>query len=132
MGLVGQGDEIVLIEPSYDCYRPIALAVGADVRSVILNAIFLAAFAAFMAIPLFGWLSDRFGRKTMFYASSLFAMAFAFPLFQLLDTKNPAIVTTPARNSGSVAVDPMARMDPAISEATPWDVRRPRPPRPPA
>jgi MHS family shikimate/dehydroshikimate transporter-like MFS transporter len=62
-------------------------------RSVILNAIFLAAFVAFMAIPLFGWLSDRFGRKTMFYASSLFAMAFAFPLFQLLDTKNPAIVT---------------------------------------
>ena len=34
MGLVGQGDEIVLIEPSYDCYRPIALAVGAVVRSV--------------------------------------------------------------------------------------------------
>ncbi len=34
MGLVGQGDEIVLIEPSYDCYRPIAEAVGAVVRSV--------------------------------------------------------------------------------------------------
>jgi MFS transporter, MHS family, shikimate and dehydroshikimate transport protein len=62
-------------------------------RSVILDAIFLAAIVAFMAIPLFGWLSDRFGRKTMFYASSLFAMAFAFPLFQLLDTKNPALVT---------------------------------------
>lgn len=34
MGLVGPGDEIVLIEPSYDCYRPIAEAVGAAVRSV--------------------------------------------------------------------------------------------------
>jgi aspartate/methionine/tyrosine aminotransferase len=34
MGLVGQGDEVVLIEPSYDCYRPIAQAVGAVVRSV--------------------------------------------------------------------------------------------------
>ena len=34
MGLVGQGDEIVLIEPSYDCYRPIAEAVGAVVKSV--------------------------------------------------------------------------------------------------
>ena len=34
MGLVGQGDEVVLIEPSYDCYRPIAEAVGAIVRSV--------------------------------------------------------------------------------------------------
>jgi aspartate/methionine/tyrosine aminotransferase len=34
MGLVGQGDEIVLIEPSYDSYRPIAQAVGATVRSI--------------------------------------------------------------------------------------------------
>ncbi len=34
MGLVGQGEEIVLIEPSYDCYRPIAQAVGAAVKSV--------------------------------------------------------------------------------------------------
>ncbi len=37
MGLVGQGDEIVLIEPSYDSYRPIALAVGATVKSVKLS-----------------------------------------------------------------------------------------------
>jgi N-succinyldiaminopimelate aminotransferase len=34
MGLVGPGDEIVLIEPSYDCYRPIAEAVGAVVKSL--------------------------------------------------------------------------------------------------
>jgi MHS family shikimate/dehydroshikimate transporter-like MFS transporter len=59
-------------------------------RSVILDAILLSAVAAFVAIPLFGWLSDRFGRKTMFYSSCLFAMAFAFPLFWMLDTKSPA------------------------------------------
>lgn len=34
MALAGQGDEVVLIEPSYDSYRPIAEAVGATVRSV--------------------------------------------------------------------------------------------------
>ena len=34
MGLVGQGEEVVLIEPSYDSYRPIAEAVGAVVRAV--------------------------------------------------------------------------------------------------
>ena len=34
MGLVGQGEEVVLIEPSYDSYRPIAEAVGAVVRTV--------------------------------------------------------------------------------------------------
>jgi MHS family shikimate/dehydroshikimate transporter-like MFS transporter len=50
-------------------------------RNVILGAIVLAAVAAVVAIPLFGWLSDRVGRRPMFFASSLFAMAFAFPMF---------------------------------------------------
>src|SRR5271156_2411006 len=43
-------------------------------RSVILNALLLSAVVALVAIPLFGWLSDRVGRKTMFYASCLFAI----------------------------------------------------------
>jgi len=34
MALAGPGGEAVLIEPAYDSYRPIALAVGARVRSV--------------------------------------------------------------------------------------------------
>jgi len=37
MGLAAPGSEVVLIEPSYDCYRPIAEAVGATVKSVILK-----------------------------------------------------------------------------------------------
>ena len=62
-------------------------------RKVILNAILLSAVVAFVAIPLFGWLSDKIGRKTMFYASCLFAMGFAFPMFWLLDTKDPLTIT---------------------------------------
>jgi MHS family shikimate/dehydroshikimate transporter-like MFS transporter len=62
-------------------------------RSLILNAILLASAAGFVAIPVFGWLSDLIGRKAMFYAASVFAAAFAFPLFSLLDTKDPATVT---------------------------------------
>jgi MFS transporter, MHS family, shikimate and dehydroshikimate transport protein len=62
-------------------------------RSVIINAVLLSAVVALLIIPVFGWLSDRIGRKTMFYASSLFGMAFAFPLFWLLDTKDPVIIT---------------------------------------
>jgi MFS transporter, MHS family, shikimate and dehydroshikimate transport protein len=62
-------------------------------RNVIINAIFLAAVVALVMIPVFGWLSDRIGRKRMFYASCLFAMAFAFPMFWLLDTKDPLIIT---------------------------------------
>jgi N-succinyldiaminopimelate aminotransferase len=34
MGLAGPGGEIVLIEPAYDSYRPIAEAVGARIRTV--------------------------------------------------------------------------------------------------
>ncbi len=34
MGLVGQGGEVVLIEPAYDSYAPIAGAVGARVKTV--------------------------------------------------------------------------------------------------
>jgi MFS transporter, MHS family, shikimate and dehydroshikimate transport protein len=62
-------------------------------RNVIINAIFLAAVVALVMIPVFGWLSDRIGRKRMFYASCLFAMAFAFPMFWLLDTKDPLTIT---------------------------------------
>ena len=62
-------------------------------RSVILNAILLSAVLALAAIPIFGWLSDRVGRKTMFYASCLFAIVFAFPMFWLLDTKDPMTIT---------------------------------------
>jgi MHS family shikimate/dehydroshikimate transporter-like MFS transporter len=62
-------------------------------RSTIINAIFLSAVIALLMIPVFGWLADRIGRKTMFYASSVFAMAFAFPMFWLLDTKDPLIIT---------------------------------------
>ena len=62
-------------------------------RNVIINAIFLSAVVALIVIPLFGWLSDSIGRKTMFYASCLFAMGFAFPMFWLLDTKDPLTIT---------------------------------------
>jgi aspartate/methionine/tyrosine aminotransferase len=38
MAMVGQGGEVVLIEPSYDSYRPIVEAMGARVRVVKLAA----------------------------------------------------------------------------------------------
>ena len=36
MGLAGPGDEVVLIEPAYDSYRPIAEAVGAAIKTITL------------------------------------------------------------------------------------------------
>ncbi|WP_024512355.1 MFS transporter [Bradyrhizobium sp. ARR65] len=61
-------------------------------RSVVLNGAFASSVVALFAIPLFGWISDRVGRKTMFFASCAFSVLFAFPLFWLLDTREPAIV----------------------------------------
>jgi MHS family shikimate/dehydroshikimate transporter-like MFS transporter len=61
-------------------------------RSVVLNGAFLSSLAALVAIPVFGWLSDRLGRKTMFFASCAFSALFAFPLFWLLDTRDPTTV----------------------------------------
>jgi MHS family shikimate/dehydroshikimate transporter-like MFS transporter len=62
-------------------------------RSVILNAVFVSSIVAVFAIPLFGRISDRIGRKAMFIAGAAFAMAFAFPFFWLLGTKDPLVVT---------------------------------------
>jgi MHS family shikimate/dehydroshikimate transporter-like MFS transporter len=62
-------------------------------RSLILNAVLMSAAVALVSIPAFGWLADKLGRKTMFTASCLFSIAFAFPLFWLLDTKDPTIIT---------------------------------------
>jgi MHS family shikimate/dehydroshikimate transporter-like MFS transporter len=61
-------------------------------RGLVLNGAFIASFVALFSIPFFGWLSDKVGRKTMFYASCLFCAGFAFPMFWLLDTRDPTIV----------------------------------------
>jgi MFS transporter, MHS family, shikimate and dehydroshikimate transport protein len=61
-------------------------------RSLVLNGAFASSLVALFAIPLFGWLSDHVGRKTMCYASCLFSALFAFPLFWLLQTRDPLTV----------------------------------------
>lgn len=38
MALAGPGGEVVLIDPAYDCYRPIAQVVGARIKTVKLTA----------------------------------------------------------------------------------------------
>ncbi|CAO3437672.1 Uncharacterized MFS-type transporter [Azospirillum endophyticum] len=62
-------------------------------RSVILNGILVAAFIELFTLPIFGWLSDRLGRKPLFIGACAFSILFAFPLFQLLDTRDPLIIT---------------------------------------
>jgi len=62
-------------------------------RSLIFNAVLMSSAVALVSIPTFGWLADKLGRKPMFIAGCAFSIAFAFPLFRLLDTKDSTIIT---------------------------------------
>jgi MFS transporter, MHS family, shikimate and dehydroshikimate transport protein len=61
-------------------------------RSVILNGIVAAALLEVLTIPLFGALSDRIGRKPMYIAGALLSAAIAFPIFWMLDTRDPFLI----------------------------------------
>ncbi len=61
-------------------------------RSLILNGILLGALAELVTIPLFGALSDRVGRKALYVAGAVLSAALAFPVFSLLETRDPTVV----------------------------------------
>lgn len=61
-------------------------------KSQILDAIMIAAAIEIVTIPLFGYLSDVFGRRPFYFAGSLFTIAFAFPMFWLLETRDPLVI----------------------------------------
>lgn len=61
-------------------------------KALMLNAIVLAALLELVTIPLFGYLSDLYGRRTLYFAGVAFTIVFAFPLFWLLDIGAPAVV----------------------------------------
>jgi len=61
-------------------------------KSLMLNAIVLAALLEVLTIPLFGFISDLYGRRSLYFAGVTFTILFAFPLFWLLDMKTPEIV----------------------------------------
>jgi MHS family shikimate/dehydroshikimate transporter-like MFS transporter len=62
-------------------------------RQMILDAFVYAAVIEFITIPIFGYLSDKIGRRPLYFFGSLFTIAFAFPLFWLIDSKSVAIIT---------------------------------------
>jgi MFS family permease len=61
-------------------------------RNVILSAVLVAAASAFLAIPLFGHVSDLIGRRRMFLIGSVVTGCFGFVYFALLATANPLLI----------------------------------------
>jgi len=60
-------------------------------RTLILNAITIAAIVELFTIPLFGYLSDRVGRRRWYLIGCVLMAAFAFPYFLLMNSKSDGI-----------------------------------------
>jgi MFS family permease len=61
-------------------------------RNFLLGAVLTATVLSFGAIPFFGHLSDRFGRKRVYMLGAAVTAAYFFAYFALLDTRRPALV----------------------------------------
>jgi MFS transporter, MHS family, shikimate and dehydroshikimate transport protein len=63
-------------------------------KSMMLDAVLYAALLELITLPLFGWLSDRIGRRPLYIWGALFTIVFAFPLFWLVDSKSTVLIFT--------------------------------------
>jgi MFS transporter, MHS family, shikimate and dehydroshikimate transport protein len=61
-------------------------------RATMLGGVALAAAAGLFTIPLFGWLSDRIGRRRMYLAGAVFSLLYVVPCFLLLATRSTPVV----------------------------------------
>ncbi|MDF5758132.1 MFS transporter [Spongiactinospora sp. TRM90649] len=65
-------------------------------RTVGLNAVLAGSALQLVLIPLFGALSDRYGRRPVYAAGALAAAVWIFAFFPLLDTRSTALITMAA------------------------------------
>ena len=61
-------------------------------QQVVLNAMLIGAGLELMAIPFFGAMSDRFGRRPVYLFGAIATALWAYPLFKLLDSGSPPLV----------------------------------------
>ncbi len=61
-------------------------------KSTVLNGVLIASALQFFAIPFFGALSDRVGRRPVYLGGAIFLALFAFPFFWMLGTKDNVII----------------------------------------
>jgi len=61
-------------------------------KPMMLDAVLYAALLELVSLPLFGWLADRIGRRPLYILGALFTIAFAFPLFWMLESKSTVLI----------------------------------------
>jgi metabolite-proton symporter len=61
-------------------------------RNGLLWSVSIAAALGLISVPLWGWLSDRVGRKPLYLAGAIVTTLWAFPFFGLMDTKSPVLI----------------------------------------
>jgi metabolite-proton symporter len=62
-------------------------------RPLLTDAVLYANCLAFFAVPFFGALSDRVGRKPVFMTGVVATLFYIYPFFVMLGTKDPTLVT---------------------------------------
>jgi MFS transporter, MHS family, shikimate and dehydroshikimate transport protein len=63
-------------------------------KPLMLDAVLYAGLLELVSLPLFGWLSDRIGRRPLYILGALFTIVFAFPLFWMLESKSTVLIFT--------------------------------------
>ncbi len=58
-------------------------------RSTVLNGVLIGSACHFITIPVFGWLSDVWGRRIVYMTGTVLMALYAWPFFLLVDTKSP-------------------------------------------
>jgi MHS family shikimate/dehydroshikimate transporter-like MFS transporter len=61
-------------------------------KPLLLDAVLYAALLELFTLPLFGWLSDKIGRRPIYIVGALFTILFAFPLFWMLESKSTVVI----------------------------------------
>jgi MFS family permease len=93
--LLTAGSRFIEQAPFY-LFATFAVTYGVDKllldKTMILNSITVAAVLEVFTIPLFGYLSDRVGRRLWYLIGCVLMLAFAFPYFLLMNTKSTALV----------------------------------------
>jgi MFS family permease len=78
----------------------------------------------FLTVPLFGWLSDRIGRRPVYMGGALLSGALAFPFFRLLQTRDVLLLYASLFLVSSVAKTMMtSAQGPWLAEMFPARVR---------